>query len=583
VGWQQLLPELVDSAIDYEREVRRFIEQSAIGGPLDLPPLSLTPARNVQIYLGGSPPDPHGSLEQIGDARVVQRIVHNESGTIAFVTRRTFRPPFMRLNNLDVPIHELHLLTWVEEHETLFVSTTTEATRNQILDALAPGPRRPLSGLQLRRLLEAAKLDRYFSIGTRAAQPQAAGTTYLSRAGSKTEDDITPADARQWDLGHGIGRSGTGTFGFSVQKSKIWEPGAADSLFGFRRWCVELAAEIANPNLGQTHSKLDLLTIPDPLAAFPSDPLVAVLPAELFVSGLELIVGGELVLPELVELRPKDNASTPTQIVMSAGVRDQPRGEVRFNRDGSVEIPGQAWLVRDPGSPDHDLPLAEILVHEPATIFFADGSRVRGNRISPSPPVVSLVDAEIRQPTTWDGTDITVEFGEAGDGLLSVGETVANRLASEMPIVIQDHLPGELADFIAIDNTGPTTEVRLIHCKHSGGPTPSDRVGDVEELVAQAIRSVRWLASGSGLWDELMYRLQHRNATKLLTGATDEVRGLLDDWTKAPPLASWSMWLVQPGLSEALLDGAERVTSLLTAAHGWVNSQNVRLSIICSA
>jgi hypothetical protein len=582
VGWQKLLPELVDSAIDYEREVRRFVEEATVGGPLDLSPLSLTPARNVHIFLTASAPDPHAHLDEIGDARVVQRIVHGESRTIAFVTRRTFRPPFLRLNNLDVPIHELHLVTWVEEQGILFVSTTSDAARRHILDALAPAPRRSLSGLQLRRLLEAANLDRYFSIGTRAAQPQAARTSYLSRAGSKTEDDLTPADARQWDLGHGIGRSGTGTFGFSVQKSKIWEPGAADSLFAFRRWCEELAHEIEDPNLGQTHSKLDLLTISDPLAVFPSDPLVAVLPAELFVAGQELIVDGELILPELLELWPKPDASTETQVIMDAYVRDEPLGEIRFQASGAVEIPGQGWLVRDPSPPQDEWPLNEILVHEPATIFFADGSRVTGDRVSPPPPVISLVASEIRRPRTWDATDITVEFGEPSNGKLSVGQTIADLLSAEMPIVIQDHLPGELADFVAIDNTGLTFDLRLVHCKRSGGPAPSDRVGDVEELVAQAIRSVRWLASGPGLWKELHYRLQHRNATRLLNGTLDEVLTLVEDWSQTPPLTNWSMWLVQPGLSDALLDDADRVTSLLTAAHGWLSSQNVRLMVICS-
>jgi hypothetical protein len=571
----------VDSAINHERDVRRFVEEAAVGGPLDLSPLSLTPARNVQIYLTDVAPDPNALLEEIGDARVVQRIVHSESRTVAFVTRRSFRPPFMRLNNLDVPIHELHLVTWVEEQGVLFVSTTTEAARRSILDALAPAPRKSLSGLQLRRLLEAAKLDRYFSIGTRAAQPQAAGTSYLSRAGSKTEADITPADARQWDLGHGIGRSGSGTFGFSVQKSKIWEPGAADSLFAFRRWCEELAQELADPALGQVQSKLDLLTISDPLASFPVDPLVATLPSEFFVSGRMLIVEGEIVAPELVELWPKPDASTATQVVMTLYVRDEVRGELIFNSNGSVEMPAQPWLVRDPGS-DHELPLAEILVHDPATIFFADASRVTGDRVSPPPPVISPVAAEVRKPRTWDGTDIQAEFGTPRDGLLNVGQATADLLDAEMSIVIQDHLPGELADFIAVETTGSVVDVRLVHCKRSGGAQPSDRVGDVEELVAQAIRSVRWLASGPDLWDELRYRLEHRNATRLLKGVMKDVLAMLAGWSQSPPLTRWSMWLVQPGLSDGMVDDAERVTSLLTAAHGWVSSQSVQLSIVCS-
>jgi hypothetical protein len=585
LGWQELLPDLVDSAIDYEREVRRFVDHATVLGPLDLSPLSLTPARNVHIFVTDSPPTPHEPIEEIGDARVVQRIVHNESRTVALVTQRMSRPPFMRLNVLDVPIYELHLLTWVEEQGILFVSTTTESARRDILQALAPAERKSLSGLQLRRLLEAASLDRYFSIGTRAAQAQATRTSYQMRAGPKTEDDITPADSRQWDLGHGIGRSGTGTFGFSVLKSKIWEPGAADSLFAFRRWCESLARQLADPNLGHSRSKLDLLTISDPLALFPQDPLIAVLPPELYADGTELLADGEIILPELVELRPKAEESTDTQIVVDVWIRDEQRGSIRFNANGTVDTVGPGWVVRQPRD-THDLPLNEILVHEPATIFFANGARVTGDRVSPPPEVVSPVPLEIRRLETWNETDITVEFGQPRDDRLSVGATVANLLTAEMPIVLQDHLPGELADFVAIDNTAATTEVRLVHCKKSSRPTPTVRVSDLEELAAQAIRSVRWLTSSPALWVELRYRLEHRAATRLLNGERDEVEQALDLWSNQPPLAAWSIWIVQPGLSSAHLDAAtpaaDRATALLTAAHAWVASQSIKFSVICS-
>jgi superfamily II DNA or RNA helicase len=581
VAWRKLLPDLVDSAIDYEREVRTFVDGATVLGPLDLSPLSLTPARNVHIFTTEAAPDPEAAIDEIGDARIVQRVIHNESLTVAFVTRRMSRPPFLRLNVLDVPIYELHLLTWVEEQGVLFLSTTTDSARRDILQAVAPAPRQSLSGLQLRRLLEAARLDRYFSIGTRASQAQATRTSYQVRAGPKTEDDITPADARQWDLGHGIGRSGTGTFGFSVQKSKIWEPGAADSLFAFRRWCEELARELTDPNLGHTQSKLDLLTFSDPLAVFPPDPLIAVLPPDLYVNGTELLADGEIILPELVELRPRVGASTDAAIAVDIWVRDEQRGSIQFNANGSVESVGPQWLVRQPDEP-HDLPLNEILVHEPATIFFADGSHVTGDRVSPPPETIAPLAAEIRQPKIWDGTNIRVEFGEPSNGQLSVGATVATLLGAEMPIVLQDHLPGELADFIAIDDTSDMAKVRLVHCKRSGGVAPAARVGDVEELAAQAIRSVHWLTSGPGLWIELRYRLEHRDATRLLSGQSDHVEQLLAQWSDQPPLADWSLWIVQPGLSDAAIDAAERVTSLLTAAHAWVASQNIRFEVMCS-
>jgi hypothetical protein len=128
----------------------------------------------------------------------------------------------MKLDLLDVPIYELHLVTWVDDPGVLFISTTSDPALADLKRAFSPRSGRPLSATELRRVLDAAKFQRFFSIGTRATRAQA-NTTYQTRAGSRTEDDLTPSDARGWEFGHGIGRSGTGTFGFSVSKSKIWE------------------------------------------------------------------------------------------------------------------------------------------------------------------------------------------------------------------------------------------------------------------------------------------------------------------------------------------------------------------------
>jgi hypothetical protein len=84
------------------------------------------------------------------------------------------------------------------------------------------------------------------------------------------------------------------------------------------------------------------------------------------------------------------------------------------------------------------------------------------------------------------------------------------------------------------------------------------------------MRSVQYFVAGSGFWAELRRRLDERAATQLLQGEIDDVKALLDGWIINPPFVDWGMWLVQPGVSDAALDGAPQVSSLLTAAHDWV-------------
>lgn len=579
VGWRKLLPALLDSAVDHERNVRTFIQESRVSGPLDLAPLSFTPPRSVHIFVTGTGPNLGTAPPRLGDAPVVQSILHTESQTAAFVTERIHRPRFMRLDLLDASIFELHLVTWVEQPGLLFLSTTTDPALRDLTATVAPGHLRQLSATELRRLLDAANFQRFFSIGIRSARAQST-TSYRMRAGPKTEEDLTAADARGWDLGHGMGRSGSGTFGFSVAKSKIWEPGSADSLYAFRAWCEDLADAIARPPVQRASTKLDLFAISEPLERFPDSPLVAVFSSRIYNDGIEIAIDGELFVPELLELWAQGAASGPNSVLLSLVVAGETRAAIECHLDGTVSVSGATLLVRRPSEPN--MALEDYLEQMPLTVFFASGTRVTGTRVAATPPRLVPLAPSVPLPRSWLDIDITAEFDTPEAGMRNIGEATAALLAADMPIVIQDHSKGELADFVAIDNRTLLPEVRLVHCKASGSSTPAARVTDLEELVAQAIRSVQWLSPSADLWVELRRRVDTRQATKILHGSREEIVAQLDEWSTTPPVATWSLWLVQPGTSIAALDGAPNATSLLNAAHAWIAGESVDLRLLCS-
>jgi hypothetical protein len=216
-------------------------------------------------------------------------------------------------------------------------------------------------------------------------------------------------------------------------------------------------------------------------------------------------------------------------------------------------------------------------------VFFADGSLVEGDRISAPPPAVVDLAAYVRHPVPWaTDIDITKEFGDAGAGRRNVAVAAAELLASEAPMVIQDHLAGEIADFIGIKTSGLRPEVHLVHCKASSSETPTARLGDVQELAAQAVRSTLWLVNGASLWAELGRRLDQRSATKVLRGNEAATKMLFAKWADDPPLPVWNVWAVQPGVSDAQLNSATEVTALLTAVHKWCAGSHVGFRLVCS-
>lgn len=580
LAWRQLLPDLVDSAVDEERVIRQYAAATTRTGPLEIPPLALTPPRSVHIYRTNEAPQLDAELDHVGGAEVVERIRHHESATLALITQRLVRPRFLRLDLLDHPVYEIHLLTYVREPGVLFVSTTTAPALHDLLRAFHGGNRRQMSGPELRRLLSAARLERFFSVGTRSSRAQAANTSYRTSAGQRTDHDITPAEGRGWDLGHGMGRSGSGTYGFSVGKSKVWEPGAASSLRGFRRWCEQQARVIGDESAAVNPSKLDLLGMSEPLTAYPANPLVVLWPVALLVEGSSIVIDGEVLVPERVALRPT-SASNGAQVQVELCVEGGLRGQLTFFLDGSVSAAGADMRVLHPDEEDTRL-LEDYLAAEPVTIFFGRGDHATGERLAPPPPAVVSVAEEVRRPRIWAATAITVEFGEPPPGRINVATATCRLVEEEAAFVIQDHLAGEIADFVGIDSTRLIPDVHLVHCKSSGSESPAARLGDVQELVAQALRSVQWLVPDGTLWQDLRRRLDERDATKVMKGPKEDIVALLDEWAVSPPAPRWHVWAVQPGISNARLDSAPEVTSLLTSLHAWCASQHAELRLVCS-
>jgi hypothetical protein len=94
-------------------------------------------------------------------------------------------------------------------------------------------------------------------------------------------------------LGHVMARPQTGnrgTLGFSVAKSKLWEPDNAESLLDFRRWAQERAKELDRPAAVGTLPGLDV-QLGERFNAFPETALGAVLDAG-FVTGEHVVLVG---------------------------------------------------------------------------------------------------------------------------------------------------------------------------------------------------------------------------------------------------------------------------------------------------
>jgi superfamily II DNA or RNA helicase len=585
--WETLVPDLVDTAVDRERQLRSFTSDLTTLGfeQHQVSALAIAPPRSTHIFQLADAADFTFEPSVIASSEVIERFRHTDDRFLAFVTRRRLHPRFMRNDVLDSVEHHLHVATWIDDPGLLFVSTDLASALKEILAGVSGGRARPVSAGDLTRLLAHADLERCFSVGARPTSVgTAANESYRTLSGPRAELSLSPSEARARVLGHVMGRmtgqgSGSGTFGFSAKKAKLWEPTPTDSLADFRDWCQQHAAVLRSTTATSAgNAALNVLGLADRLDAFPDAPAIAVLPKELLIGAADLFFAGQAVDPLAVNVTCQRQSATEMRLELTHGSETV---EFALSAQGTVTaVNGEATTVdRTTGEV---FELSDVLTEYPVTLLFGDGTWVLGELTFHPPAAFEPLPDDARLPVSWSGVDTSAEFVEPLTPTGSVAGQTLELLKPDADWVIQDHLAGELADFIALREIGNRVAVDIVHCKKPGG-APSTRVTDIQELLAQAMRSMYLATAGPSIWNELARRLQHRNATKIVKGTSDAVTARLAAWAADRPLISWQITCVQPGVEDAALGTWAQGNALMIAAYDACKAQGVSFRLIDAA
>jgi hypothetical protein len=280
------------------------------------------------------------------------------------------------------------------------------------------------------------------------------------------------------------------------------------------------------------------------------------------------------------------------------------------NLMGNIRPVGDDLVVRRGFG--RQLSLSDLLGERPPTIFFMDGTTVHSTAVYDSRARMRLLPPTAFETLAWkrEGVDIEAEPRAAaarrGKGQ-SVHEALEHyllarpRRARHRWIVGNDG-PGEIADYLVLEmDSRVGVRLGLWHAKSAGGETPSLRVTDLQEVVAQAIKSRRWVTD-TRLWEELGARLCGRasptaavidgnqHLLKVLCG--EEPRWSDISLRRSTPIVVGHIAIVQPGLSRRRLEeemaapkpslAAVQTHDLLTVFHDSVSLVAPEITILCS-
>ncbi|MGH2797939.1 MAG: DEAD/DEAH box helicase family protein, partial [Thermoleophilaceae bacterium] len=586
VAWAQILPQLVDAAVQRERETRHYLSEATTSGPEELSALALTPRRMCQVFETSASPtvDLSTDISRLPHGRIVFRFVDTDGVLLALVTERVVRPGWIESDVLDS--YEYHLLLAVHDRERnlLFVSAPTVSAAARLRERIGAEDAAQISPQLVARYLWAATVASYSSVGMSSTRAAARQASYRMLAGSGVEAAISLTEVRGYGLGHVIGRRRDGGeqtgMGVSVKKSKIWEAAACESLLEFREWCDELGAAIrteAAPTESVPHLQLRL---PEPLEAFPDRPIAAFLDNRLIRGDTRLVVGETLVDCGSVQLVAQKVDDDQLRLRIGFDTGDLWVGVLQT--DSSVTLETDELIVLT-ASGERE-PLSDLVRDLPPTIYFANGTSVSGTilyePLEELPPLPETVFAV----WNWENTDTQNEDADtAGEGTVNIQERTLAFCSETLddPIVIIDHGSYEIADVVAIERGDDRHRVHLFHCKASSEAAPGRRLQDIYEVLGQGIRSARW-SGPAAVWGELERRVRERPQLQVIDRDKAEVQALLAEWRDDPPDVDLHVWVVQPGLSQAAVEGWPEGQSLIANAYDWCHDMPAELTLAVS-
>jgi hypothetical protein len=565
--WQEMVQNLSATRVHQEAQVREVLESFTAIDTItpDLADLSLyvlEPYFHVKIFQTSGAVDLRAPVTFPQNLQVVYQAVSEEHGAAVYITRETSLPRWTTDDRLSSIESDLFIFFQDADSHLLFIcaSRRSEGLYRFLAESFREVGPTILPLVRVNRALNGLEAPEFFNVGMRNRVASNTTESYRIVTGSNADKVIGRSDARLYHRGHAFGRGSdegeTVTIGLS-SASKIWSNKAA-KLPELIEWCKKLARRISSNQTPVTGSGLDLLDTGEEIDALPPNIMAVGWSSTVYrhPATLRYTRGGQEVTAQLLdfELTIDEDESDETAVVVLLS----DHAGFEFRATFSFET-GRFFEPFTRDEPDavilrehEETPLIDFLNGEMPEFYTTDLSLVHGYSMLRAPAEdLPAFDPAMIEPFDWaaHNVDIGREFGEGQRGQISVHACLETVLAASTNVVVYyDHGSGEIADFIAVDQSEGRLVIRFYHCKGAGGAAPGHRVGDVYELAGQAVKSVIWTLKQRVLGNIRRRFTHQKGSARFVKGDLDLMERLLTDAAAAQ--IDFEFIAVQPGLKK---------------------------------
>lgn len=577
--WSEIIPNLSASRIEGEAEMREVLqsfEEVEVSPDLsDLSLYSLTPYFHVKIYKLEADIDIEEAVELPGRFQQVYRSVSVPHNASIYITREELQPRWTDDDRLSNIRSDLFIFYYDADTKLLFICSSQrgEGVYSELIKSFGSANPRPLALARLNRALNDLTATEFFNVGMRNRVASNNAESYRIIAGSNAERTVSKSDGRLYHRGHLFGRANDNgamiTIGLS-SGSKIWS-NMSSRLPDLIRWCFKLAAKIESGREPVTNSGLDFLSVGEELEQLPPDIIAVDWTKDIYVNqpiASYPTENGAVVKAPLVDfdIRVNKEESTDQAILL-----ELMHGDMIFKLTFSL-VTDRLFEPCEGVQPEVkveadrvNVPFIDFINEHLLLFYTGDLSVTDGLSFYKADQQYLPFDGRQIEVLQWADGNVNIqrEFGDAGNGRVSVHEFIESVIAADAPdVAYYDHGTGEIADFITFKLDQGRLAIRFYHCKGSKSENPGRNVANLADLTNQIVKSVHWSKK-----DRILRTIRRRfrnniGSHRFVVSDLEGLERLLEPI--APALIDYYFIAVQPGLLSA--DLPEEISNILAAA-----------------
>ena len=384
-------------------------------------------------------------------------------------------------------------------------------------------------------------------------------------------------------------------------KGRIWSLSGNGNILEFKRWCQEQGAKLTNPNIDGNQILKETL-IPKMIKELPNNsfPFSIDWDDEMWgeletrysfklLGSMSYMYGTDI---ELCENPVKGNAirfavfNESQRVEFQIELFENTENEDNKYPDYRVKqmTPGEAVIQYGTKS----LKLTEFFEDEDniPTVFFTDGSILRGNEYIERKMLPALYDKNRMIAWNWDGVNILQESQGVSPNLNTDSiqyRVVQELIKSDYDIVYDDDNAGEIADVLTLKQIDNEIHVELYHLRFAHDGRITSQISNFYELCGQAQKSSNWKhKEPEEMLNHLLRRAKKKSkngeCSRIYKGTPEKLAELLKLARKKLPV-KYSIYIVQPGVSKAT--ASDEILTLLGVTESFLKERTgIELNVI---